>query len=140
MLAKLKDLLQRHREIIIYIVFGIVVTLVNFAVYLPLHNLAGLSAAVSNCIAWVVAVLVAFLTNKPFVFKSHDWSWKTVLRELSAFIIYRIASGVMETVILLLTVDLFGWDGNVMKILTSIFVVIANYVASKFLVFKASGE
>ena len=136
MLAKLKDLLQRYREIIIYIVFGIVVTLVNFAVYLPLHNLAGLSAAVSNCIAWVVAVLVAFLTNKPFVFKSHDWSWKTVTREFYKFVIFRIGSGMAETAVLLITVDILSWNGNLMKFLTGIAVVIANYLGSKLLVFK----
>ena len=136
MYNRFRMLWQRYRHIVIYLVFGAVVTITNFAVYLPLHNWLHLSATVSNCLAWVVAVLVAFVTNKPFVFQSHDWSWKTVTAEFSKFVSCRLASGVAETLILLLTVDLLRWDGNLMKILTSVFVVVANYVGSKWLVFK----
>ncbi len=138
--GKIKAVLQRYWEIIIYLAFGILVTAANFAVYLPLHNLLGLSATVSNCAAWVAAVVVAFLTNKPFVFKSHDWSLKTVIREFSRFVMFRIGSGIAETAVLLLTVDILTWNGNLMKLLTSIAVVVANYVGSKLLVFKAKNE
>ena len=90
----------------------------------------------SNAIAWVAAVAFAFLTNKPFVFKSHDWSAKTVLPELSKFVGCRVASGVLETLILLLAVDILGWNGNIWKIITSVLVVILNYVASKLVIFR----
>ena len=136
MYNRLKTVWQQYRHIVIYLVFGAVVTITNFAVYLPLHNWLHLSATVSNCLAWVAAVLVAFLTNKPFVFQSHDWSWKTVTAEFSKFVSFRLVSGVAETLILLLTVDMLGWNGNLMKIITSVFVVVANYVGSKWLVFK----
>ena len=78
----------------------------------------------------------AYLTNKPFVFRSHDWSAKTVVPELTKFVGCRLASGVMETVILFVTVDLLGWNGNLWKLVTSVLVVILNYLASKLLVFK----
>ena len=87
-------------------------------------------------IAWVAAVAFAFLTNKPFVFQSHDWSFKTVLPELSKFVGCRVASGAMETVILFLAVDLLHWNGNIWKFVTQVLVVILNYVASKLIVFK----
>ena len=94
------------------------------------------SAAVSNVIAWVVAVAFAYLTNKPFVFKSHDWSPGTVVPELTKFVTCRIGSCAMETAIIFLTVDLLHWNGNVMKLITSVLVVILNYVASKLVVFR----
>ena len=90
----------------------------------------------SNAIAWVVAVAFAYLTNKPFVFKSHDWSAKTVIPELTKFVSCRVASGLMETLILLVTVDILHWNGNIWKLVTSVLVVILNYFGSKLLVFK----
>ncbi len=121
-----------------YLFFGVLTTLVNYAVYLPLYNYAGVSASVSNVIAWVVAVLFAFLTNKPFVFGSHDWSAKTVLPELGKFTACRIGSGVLETGILFLFVDMLSMEGNVIKLITSVLVVILNYVGSRLLVFRKS--
>ena len=136
MMLKIRALVEKHWDIVSYLFFGVLTTAVNYLVYLPIYNLLGASAAVSNAVAWVAAVAFAFLTNKPFVFKSHDWSAKTVLPELSKFVGCRVASGVMETLILLLTVDILGWNGNVWKIITSVLVVILNYVASKLLVFR----
>ena len=119
-----------------YLFFGVLTTVVSWLIYFPLHNIAGVSAMVSNAVSWAGAVVFAFLTNKPFVFQSHDWSSKTVLPEFMKFIGCRVGSGVAETVILLLTVDILHWDGNVMKIATSVLVVVLNYVGSKLVVFK----
>ena len=110
-------------------------TVVNYLVYLPCYNWLNLSAGVSNAIAWAFAVAFAFLTNKPFVFKSHDWSAKVVIPELTKFLGCRIGSGVLETAILFVTVDLLCWDGNVLKLITSVLVIILNYIGSKRLVF-----
>lgn len=136
MLQKIRALVVKYWDILSYLVFGVLTTVVNYAVYLPIYNLLGLSAAVSNVIAWVAAVAFAFLTNKPFVFKSHDWSAKTVIPELTKFVSCRVASGAMETLILLLTVDLLGWNGNIWKLITQVLVVVLNYITSKLVVFK----
>ena len=136
MLEKGKSLLQKNRDVLSYLIFGVLTTLVNYAVYLPVYNLLHLSAAVSNMLSWVVAVAFAYLTNKPFVFQSHDWSCKTVVPELTKFVSCRIASGAIETAILFLTVDLLHWNGNVWKLVTQVLVVVLNYVASKLLVFR----
>lgn len=133
---KIVELVKKHWAIVSYLFFGVLTTAVNYVVYLPCFNVLGLSAAVSNAIAWVAAVAFAYLTNKPFVFKSHDWSMKTVLPELTKFVACRVGSGVLETVILLVCVDWLGWDGNGMKLITSVLVVILNYIGSKLLVFK----
>lgn len=136
MLQKLRALIEKYWDVVTYLFFGVLTTVVNYLVYLPVYNLLGISAAVSNAIAWVTAVAFAFLTNKPFVFKSHDWSARTVLPELAKFVSCRVASGAMETVILLVTVDILNWNGNIWKLITSVLVVVLNYVASKLLVFK----
>lgn len=136
MIEKAINLFHKYYDILAYLVFGVLTTVVNYLVYLPCYNLLGMKAVVSNVIAWAVAVAFAYLTNKPFVFRSHDWSAQTVIPELTKFVGCRVASGAMESVIIFLTVDLFGWNGNVWKLLTSVLVVILNYIGSKLLVFR----
>ena len=136
MIEKIRAFVEKHWDMVSYLFFGVLTTAVNYLVYLPLYNLLGISAAVSNIIAWVAAVVCAYVTNKPFVFKSHDWSMKTVLPELGKFVGCRAASGGLETVLILLTVDILGWNGNIWKLIISVLVVILNYVSSKLLVFR----
>lgn len=135
-MKKLRALFDKYYDITSYLFFGVLTTVVNYIVYLPCYNILGFSAAVSNVIAWVAAVAFAYLTNKPFVFKSHDWSAATVIPELTKFVGCRIGSGLLETAIIFVTVDLLSWNGNVMKLITSVLVVILNYIGSKLLVFK----
>lgn len=135
-MKKLKELFEKYYDLITYLVFGVLTTAVNYIVYLPCYNLLGLGASISTVIAWVAAVAFAFLTNKPFVFRSHDWSAKVVLPELVKFVETRVGSGALETLILFVTVDCLRWDGNLWKLVTSVVVVVLNYVGSKLLVFK----
>lgn len=136
MFQKLKALVKDHWDIVTYLLFGVLTTVINYLIYLPVYNLLHLSAAFSNAVAWVAAVAFAYLTNKPWVFKSHDWSRKTVIPELIKFVSCRLGSGVLETGILFVTVDLLHWNGNIWKLVTSVLVVVLNYIASKLLVFK----
>jgi putative flippase GtrA len=132
----LRKLCNKYRDEILYLVFGVLTTIVNYVVYIPCYNLLHLTGAVSNGIAWVAAVAFAFLTNKPFVFKSHDWSAKVLLPELGKFLGCRIGSGLLETAIIFLTVDCLTWNGNWMKLFTNVMVVFLNYFGSKLLVFR----
>lgn len=136
MIEKIQTLVKKHWDIISYLFFGVCTTIVNYLIYIPCYNFWGMSATVSNVTAWVVAVAFAYLTNKPFVFRSHDWSSKTVIPELTKFVGCRIGSGAAETVILFLTVDLLGWNGNIWKLMTQVMVVVLNYIASKLVVFR----
>jgi putative flippase GtrA len=135
-MEKLKALFIKYYDILVYLIFGVLTTVVNYLVYLPCYNILGLSSSVSNVIAWAVAVVFAFVTNKPLVFRSHDWSAGVVVPELIKFVGTRIGSGGLETLILLLAVDVLGMNGNVWKLITSVLVVILNYVGSKLLVFR----
>ena len=135
-MEKIRKLIEKYWDILSYLFFGVLTTAVNYLVYLPCYHLLGISGSVSNVIAWVVAVAFAYLTNKPWVFKSHDWSRATVIPELTKFVGCRVGSGALETGIIFLTVDLLCWNGNAMKLLTSVLVVILNYIGSKLLVFR----
>jgi len=138
-MERLKKIAMKYKDVFLYLFFGILTTLVNFLVYTPLYRWGNLSAAVCNVLAWIAAVAFAYLTNKPFVFKSIDWSAKTVFPELGKFVGCRIGSGLFETAFLAITVDVLAWNGLVMKVIASAVVVILNYMASKLLVF-AKGE
>ena len=128
--------LRRKHELIVYLILGVATTVVNFLIYYPLYNYLCLSATLSNAIAWCVSVLFAFCTNKPLAFRSTDWSYPVVFSELVKFIGCRIGSGLFETLLLWFTVDLLLWNGNIMKLIASVFVVLSNYFASKYLVFR----
>ena len=129
---------KKHKDIVVYIVFGVLTTVVNFLVFHFGCELLKLSATTSNIVAWIVAVLFAFLTNKPFVFKSKSWSRKVVIPEFVKFVTCRIGSGIMETVFLFVTVDCFNWNGPILKLIASGFVMVLNYITSKCVAFKKS--
>ena len=132
----LKRLFIKYQHLIVYVFFGVLTTAVNFAVYYPLYNLCDYSAAFSNGVAWCVAVIFAFLTNKPFVFCSKDWSPNVAFPEFWKFVVSRVGSGLLETGAIYLLVDIIKLNGNAIKVLISIAVVILNYLTGKFLVFK----
>ena len=136
MVQKIFDLLKKYQDIISYLFFGVLTTAVNFLVYYPLTNVLGFDETVANVIAWVVSVVFAFVTNKPFVFKSHDWSAKVVVPEWTKFVSTRVGSGLLETLMIFVLVTLMRFDGNIIKIAASVFVIVINYVGSKLIVFK----
>ena len=133
MLRKIINIYKQHRGIVLYLVFGVLTTAVNWGVFYPLHNTVGLSAAISKSIAWVAAVLVAFFTNKPFVFESRNWGYRVAVPEFIKFVGGRFGSGLFEILVMFLTVDILAWNGNIMNIIVSVFVVIINYIISKFI-------
>ncbi len=135
-MEKIVQLVKKYWSIVSYVFFGAVTTAVNLVVYYIFYHMAGLNSDVSTVIAWVLAVLTAFLTNKPFVFGSHDWSMKVLLPEAGSFFGCRLGSGVIELVLMHVTVEMLGWPGMLMKLLVNVIVMILNYVASKLLVFR----
>lgn len=132
----LRKLLNKYQSVIAYVFFGGVTTGVNLAVYYLCYELFSIPNTPSVVISWILAVLVAFLTNKPFVFKSHNWSVSVLLPEAAGFIGCRAGTGVMELIFMHITVDIMDLNGMLMKLLINILVIILNYVGSKLLVFR----
>ena len=135
-------------EFISYIFFGVLTTVVNYLVFflMPRFESGGLDLVLANTAAWIAAVAFAFVTNKLYVFESKDRTRSAVLSELVPFVTCRLLSLVMETLILYVTVTLLRFNEPLMKILSGILVIIVNYFASKYLIFRkekdapASGE
>ena len=111
-------------------------TVVNIVAYNLCYVHAGMSNTLSNVIAWVLAVTFAYLTNKVWVFDSKSWAWEVLRREVPAFVSCRLATGVMDLVIMYISVDLLHWNAMLMKLLSNILVILLNYVFSKLVIFK----
>ena len=129
-------LYKNNKEILLYIFFGGMTTIVNFVIYFIFSKIFGVYYLVSNVIAWGGAVIFAYLTNKVWVFESKErGSWQ-IMKEFILFVGCRVLSGVGETGILFVCVNLLNFGELIGKILASIFVVISNYVFSKLIIFK----
>ena len=124
------------REVISYLVFGVLTTLVNFVFYWLFTEVLGIYYLTSNVIAWIFAVIFAYITNKLFVFESKSWELPIVVKEVLSFGAARILSLLFETGFLTLTVEIFKFPKLIAKIIAAVFVVIINYVASKLFIFK----
>ena len=125
------------REVFFYLVFGVLTTLVNIVSFAGLSRLLSAGTVLSNVIAWFLSVLFAYVTNRRWVFQSKDGN---VFREAAAFFSGRIGTGVLDTVVMFITVDLLGWNDMVMKVISNVIVVILNYIISKFFVFKGGKD
>ena len=135
MIEKIKGLLIKYRELIMYIIFGGLTTVVSFvsyyaALYLGMHYIA------AQVVSWLLAVAFAFIVNKIFVFEDRDNSPSALFRQIWQFVSVRIASGVVETALLWLLVDILCIGETIAKIPVAILTVIINYIASKLIIFK----
>ncbi len=157
---KCRNIFLKYKEIILYIIFGVLTTVVNFVVYTPLTNLLGAEFFVlgipwylyTTVIAWIAAVLFAFFTNKLFVFEQKSFQGRILAREMISFAGARVATLLIEMFImwLLITVihadrwgiiqwaaGLFGQGGDwIIKAGAEVIVIILNYVLSKLVVFR----
>ncbi len=146
----IKNLIIKYKELIIYGIFGVGTTLVNFLTYKLCNMLLGVEYyLVSNIIAWFVSVIFAYVTNKLFVFESKSWNVRVVAKEVPSFFAARVFSFLVEEAGLFLLVDILGMEdfgvdilgftisGNMIsKVILAVVVVVLNYFFSKFVVFR----
>ncbi len=152
------------KEIVLYVIFGVLTTAVNLATFALVNKLfdaigwegilsglfsgAGMQKALellgnegtayldSTAIAWTVAVIFAFVTNKLVVFESKSWKAGVAGKEFVAFIGARLFSLLVELMMMFLMVSVAGMNKMIAKIIVQIVVVILNYVFSKLFIFK----
>jgi len=127
------ELIKKNKEIIMYGIFGVLTTLVNIFVYFILVRVFNFHYLISTIISWIISVLFAYFTNKKYVFESKGNNY---LKEIFAFIGFRILSGIIEIVLMYLFVDTLTFDDLISKVITNIVVVLLNYIFSKLFVFK----
>ncbi len=132
----IKKLYTKHKVIILYMLFGALTTAVNIVSYFIFKDIMFLRTAVSNMLAWFLSVVFAFVTNKLYVFDARDDDKKHAFLQLVEFFGARFISGVADTVIMVIFIDIMHCSELPVKILSNIFVIIFNYVVSKFIIFK----
>lgn len=144
---------KKHKEGILYIVFGVLTTLVNFVLFFLFQQILGEKLyLLSNLIAWAGAVVFAFVVNKLFVFESRALDGATVLREGAEFALARIFSLVVEELGLVLLLEIIGLRALILpfditisgemiaKAILAIIVLLMNYFFSKLVIFKKKSK
>lgn len=149
-MKKIKALLSKHKEWLLYIVFGVGTTAVSFITFALLESLWGEELyLVSNGLAWIAAVAFAYITNKLWVFESKSWHPAVLWREIPSFLGARVLSFAIEEVGLWVMIELLNFasfsltvisvtfSGSfIAKLLLTVIVVILNYFFSKLFIFK----
>ena len=132
----LKQLYEKYKDLIPYAFFGVLTTVVNTVVYWLCAHPLGMPVVPSTVIAWFLAVLFAYLTNRKWVFHSEAVTRREKVREILSFYGCRLATGVIDWLCMYVFVDLFHLNDVAVKVAVNILVIILNYIASKLLVFK----
>ena len=131
----IKNLFERYKSFLAYAFFGVCTTLVNLGAYRVFYGVFALANVAATVLAWLLAVVFAFVTNKFFVFGSPSLNAKTVAAELAKFFVCRIATGVLDVAIMYIAVDRMRWNALLWKFVSNIAVIILNYAASKLVIF-----
>ena len=132
----LADWYRSHQEGMRYLIFGALTTLVNIVAYSILYYVFHINNATSNIIAWIIGATFAYITNKLYVFNSKINKKIELLKEILYFYGCRLLTLIIDEAIMIVTVDKFGWNALLMKIIANIIVIILNFVFSKILIFK----
>ena len=129
-----------NKETILYVIFGILTTIVNLIAYYLFSNIININYLISNAIAWIISVVFAYITNKFFVFNSSYINKDVIIEEFIKFMNCRLISGLSEVVLLFLFVDLLLMNDIVGKLIIGILVATINFIFSKVFIFKGIDE
>jgi len=135
-----RKLFYKYKDIILYLLFGGCTTLVNVISYWICAHMLSIGVMPSTVIAWILAVLFAYVTNRKWVFHSEANGTNEILGEMAKFFGARIATGIVDWACMYIFVDVLGLNDVIIKILSNIVVIILNYVASKLIIFKKSSR
>lgn len=133
---KIIALIIKYKEILLYGIFGVLTTVVNYVSYVIFTRGFNVEIFISNLIAWLLSVIFAYITNKLFVFDSKSFKWNILCKEIISFSAARIFSLFLDMGILYVLVNLAHMPDLIVKIISNVVVIIVNYVLSKFIIFK----
>lgn len=136
-MKKIKNLFIKYQEIISYLIFGVLTTVISLAtyyllVYTILDPNKGFELQIANIISWIAAVTFAYSTNRKYVFKSNK---EKRLKEAFNFYLSRLSTLLIDMFLMWLLVTKLSFNDKVIKMIVQIVVIVLNYVFSKFLVF-----
>ena len=128
--------MKKYKGLILYGIFGVATTLVNILVYFICSKLFNLDVIPGTIIAWFIAVVFAFITNKTFVFESKTKELNDLIREIVEFFSCRLLTGILDMIIMYVFVSKLHFNDMIIKVFSNVIVIILNYVASKLVIFK----
>ncbi len=138
MKQKIQELWKKYKEIILYLIFGVLTTVVSLVLYYLLvftildpNN--AIQLQIANIISWIGSVAFAYVTNRKFVFESKN---QNKIKEATSFVMARVATLIMDMAIMFVGVTILHSNDKIMKLISQVVVIIANYVFSKLVVFK----
>ena len=135
----LKSLYQKYRQIFWYLFFGVCTMILNTACYTVLYEHLGVPNVPATVAAWLAAVIVAFITNKLIVFESRERAGKGLF-ELVSFFSCRVATGLLDVLIMWIAVDILAGNSTLWKFVSNVIITVLNYVVSKCFIFKKRNE
>ena len=143
MVQKIKNLLTRYREVLLYLIFGGLTTVVDWGLSFLLYYFWGDAIEANailvhgaNVIAWAAAVLFAFVTNRIWVFESNKKGFLPILGELGSFAGGRVMTLLLQEAIFVIFFDIMGISEFIVKLIAAVLVIILNYFISKLFVFR----
>ena len=127
---------KTNKQLVLYLFFGICTTAINTVAYCLFYEVLAWSNISCTILAWIFAVVFAFITNKIFVFESRKTGAAECWKEVTSFFGCRLLTGILDALIMIVAVDILRRNGLLWKLITNIMVIIINYIASKFVIFK----
>ena len=127
---------RKYEEGINYLIFGFLAFVLNYVLYILFAGILDIHHLISTALSWALTVIFAYWTNRKFVFKSRNKGLKSIYREFISFIGARVATGLMEIVLMFLMVDLADLNEYISKLVCQALVIVANYFLSKLWIFK----
>lgn len=135
-MISIHQLYKKYKDVIPYLFFGVCTTGVNVVTYWLFAHVFHISTMESTMIAWVLAVLFAYVTNRKWVFFSKAKTRQEIFREVVTFFGCRVATGIVDWIGMFVLVELLGLYDVVIKFLCNVMVIMLNYIASKLIIFK----
>lgn len=139
-----RNIIHKHWDIVSYLFFGVCATIINWGTYYVLFNVFRVHNVVSTVIAWGLAVVFAFITNKLWVFNSKSLDLKILVHEIWKFLTARVLTGLIDVAIMFAMVDLIGMNtpfwSTFWKIISNAIIVVLNYIFSKLLIFRKNDK
>ena len=135
---KIKELYLKYKEIINYLIFGVLTTVVSLVVYYGLTLTIldpekAIELKIANIISWIAACTFAYFTNRKWVFENKD---KANLKEASKFYLSRVSTLLIDMGLMFIFVTKLGINDKIMKLIVQVIVIVLNYIFSKFIVFR----
>ena len=137
-MSKIIDLFNKYKEVVMYLIFGVLTTIVSLVSYYLLtitifNPNNAILLQVANVLSWIISVLFAYITNRKYVFESKN---NNILKEVSSFFGSRLITLLFDMLIMFVGVTLLKGNDKFIKVISQVIVIVSNYIFSKLCVFK----